>query len=97
METQLLGVVVDDLALHQDKADEALVTTGEALGSVGGLCGNVALLGLGSGLSESAALVGATVLTLSLGALRVHVTTDTSTEGDTRVEESVGAALGGGI
>lgn len=46
VETQSLCVVVDDLALHQLQADEALVTASEALGGVGSLCGNVALLGL---------------------------------------------------
>jgi hypothetical protein len=46
VETQSLCVVVDDLALHELQADEALVTAGEALGGVGSLCGNVALLGL---------------------------------------------------
>ena len=46
VETQSLCVVVDDLALHQLQADEALVTASEALGRVGSLCGNVALLSL---------------------------------------------------
>lgn len=69
VETQLLCVVVDVFSLHQDQADEALITTSEALGGVGGLAGDVALLSLGGGLAESTALVGATVLALSLDTL----------------------------
>lgn len=71
VEAQSLCVVVDGLALHQDQADEALVTTLEALGSlnaIASLVGDVALLGLGGGLAESTALVAATVLALGLGA-----------------------------
>lgn len=64
VETQLLCVVVDVLALHQDQADETLVTTSETLGGVCGLAGDVGLLSLGGGLAESTALVGVAVLAL---------------------------------
>lgn len=89
VETQSLCVVVDDLALHQDQADETLVAASKALGSVGSLLGDVALLGLGGGLAVSTALVGAAVLALSLSTLRVHVTSETGTGSNTRVEKSV--------
>ena len=73
VEAQKLGVVVDDLGVGKDKADETLITTLEALdglNTVASLSGNVALLVLGGGLAESAALVlVAVLLTLGVTAL----------------------------
>ena len=85
VEAQFLGVVVELLGRHEDQADEALVTTGEALDRpVASSLWNVGLFlirwrGVGAGTTT------------------VHVvpTTNTGSGGDTTVDGAVVAGLSG--